>query len=212
MERDRWPLKGATCFRAADIEQLRIALNEGIASQDLYFEQDGEKSVGLPEAFRILLGLDGINWRNSTTAESVMVVAQRAIDDELAQLAGSTETSGKSNPATGLPWTWQDRLRSLIGLFVSLERQDDRPRSHEAIESKIWDDLELAFGDEPSANWVTTVAVPWPDGIGTEQQEVVACPGLFRMVLWNEDVNWYEPDNKALAKKVIREILAAELT
>ena len=207
MQQSSRPLQGASAFRASVIGQLRIALDREIPSQDLYVDQRGEKHVAVAEAIRILLGLDGFDWQDPMMAESVMLVAQRAIDDELVK---SSDTGGL-DPSTGQPWTWEGRLAYVIRMSIALERRTGGDKDPVAIRSQVLDEFDQALGEGPSRDWVRTMSVPRRDGVGTVEEACVQMPGLIRMVLGNQDINWYESANRASALEVVHQTLDDEL-
>lgn len=138
-----------------------------------------------------------------------MVVAQRTLDDEAARLAKSNWSTGP-NWATGRPWTWQERLGHIVMVMIAGHRQGGTARGDE-IRAKVWADFEKAMGPGSSADWVNTAVVPGRGGKPARREEIIAGPGLFRLILWLEDRDWYEAENRASAEVVIRETIETEL-
>lgn len=202
------PLVGRTKIRAMIIDQLRIALDEAVASEDLTFSRQGEAMIALPGVFRLMLKHSNFDWRSPTAAESVMLVAQRAIDEELASWARGSEGI---NEKTGRPWTWQERLDYVIRMAVTVARQVGGVSDPDAVRAELRADFELAMGDTPSSEWAGSEDMPTGRGGETERQEVMQMPGVIRMVLQTVDRDWYQPENRAAAEEVVRTSLDAEL-
>ena len=210
MERSARPLRGPTALRAAAVFQFRHALDPAVADAALHTVSDGRAMVMPCIAVRIVLMEEGFDWRPPAAAESVMVVAERAIDDAL-RVDHEVCENNAINEQTGQPMNWRDRIRVAMQLFVACERQLEPDQDAAQARKLILADFREAMGEAPTAEMHTTMKLEPADGGPPRDEEMMSRSGTFRLVLSTEDVDWYQPENAAEAMRVACEALDAAL-
>lgn len=205
----RRPLAGRTKQGAAIIAEFAVVLDKAMAGAEFAPERDDGAMPTPAEVKRLLirqpfsetiltevlasiLRHPEFDRRSPAAAESVMLVARRAVESDLAAWAGTMRDMGH-NPATGEPWTWQECLDEAVSLAVLLARACYGASTPATIRAEVWADFRLAMGDAG------------PDGDGVQGV------GILRMCFVDLDFDWYDPTNRANAEDRIRAILDAEL-
>ena len=205
MELENRPLRGSTGLRAHVVDQIRLSLDTSIPDESLYVTVDGQRMVSVAVAPRLVLGNAGLDWRSPSIAESVMVIAGWAIDAGL-QVTRDVEADHPIDPATGRPTTWRDRIPLVVRASVAGHRYHHPEDDAVATRAAIVGDFREAIGETPTSELQAVLATIDPDA------PIPSTPIAFRMLLWCEDVNWYEPENAAMAMDAVCRALDAELS
>ena len=199
------PMSGATVHRREILDLVTGALNPDITTESQKHVINNENHLTLTGALRLAFEHFGLNWRQATDTEQIMAMSMAVVDRELKPDAGGLNTN------TGLPMTWQERLSRVVALMIQTETKLGNNRNLTSLRGKVNKAFADAMSDTPSHEWVMTATGPTCDGKGTEQAEYVSPPAMFRMALWNDDIDWYADKNREMAQQVIDQALTRYL-